>query len=458
MTHLILHGIFAVIAVLLTVIAPNGWNSGFIYLVSGCFFLQNLVYWVFEGRKNNLRFELFFFVAFFFVNFAYPLLYYLNDPLFLFYCYPWPSQVICRATAIANLGYAFYMLGLVPYSQQPTEKKSKWEISSRQFTLIFLMMIVCFVLYLAFGGLEAMRKVYGGGSVSIKDVGVYSYFYVLFTITAYLVCILVYRLPRRKWWFYLLVMIGVMVAMLSTGSRTLALGITTAMLVGWNNNFRKFRLWEVAGMLVGGVFVLFMIVQVRKYNLNWVDTIKHIRLEQTTDVFGDLIVNGRNLYVLVDYGLTHSYTFFHGMLIDIGNILPGMAKPIMRWTGDPYELLCAQDMVTYLTLGKDSWWGLGCNMIGDAFRSFGYVGTAVCMWLIGWSVKTTYQKQENNIYIYTIHYLLIAYAIFYTRAPILFPPRMLFWTLGLLWCTSKVYKSQLIDRWLKKYRKEGSCE
>lgn len=454
MIHLSIHIVFALIAIILTVFAPMGWNTGFIYLLGRCFVLQNTLYYIFEGRKNILRFELFFGVAFFFVNFAYPLFYYLEDPYFSFYCCAWPRQVISRATAIAYLGYSFYMLGVCPRPHiaiEPTntEQKPQWNISSRQFTSIFALMAVCFALYNLCGGLSAMKNVYSGSSVSIKDVGFYSYFYVLFTLSAYLVCIFLFRLPRHKWWFYLSVIILVMLAMLSTGSRTLALGLALVLAVGWNNHFRKFRWWEVVCLMIGGVMSLFIIVQVRKHDQNWIDAVQQIRLLRITDVFEDLIVNGRNLYVLVDYGMKNSYTYFYGMLIDLGTILPGLSKPIMKITGAPYELLCAQEMVTYLTLGKDASWGLGCNMIGDAFKSFGYAGTAICMWLIGWGVRMSYEKKDENMYIHVIYYLLVSYSVFYTRAPILFPPRILFWTLGIVWVSNKIYKSQMIDKWLK---------
>lgn len=454
MIHLSIHLFFVIAAILLTVFAPCGWNAGFIYLVSGCFLLQNAIYYVLEGRKNILRVELFFGIAFFFVNFAYPLFYYLEAPYFSLYYLPWPQLVISRATAIAYLGYAFYMLGLCPRPKKevsfPKETKVKWTISNRQFTLFFLLMVVSFILYIAFGGLKVMKEVYSGSNASLRDSGAYSYFYILFSLASYLVAMFLFRLPRHKWWFYLGVILLILIAMLSTGSRTLALGIVLILVVGWNNHFRKFRWWEVLCVMIGGVLSLFLIVQVRQYDNNWIVAAQQIQIARITDVFKDLIINGRNLYVLVDYAIQNGYSYLHGMLLNIASILPGLSKPIMDITGDPYEVLCAQEFVNYLTLGLDSSWGLGCNMIGDAFRSFGYIGTAICMWLIGWGVRMSYNKRNENVYIYTIYYLLVSYSIFYTRGPILFPPRTLLWTLAIVWITNKIYKSQIIGQWCKK--------
>ena len=151
------------------------------------------------------------------------------------------------------------------------------------------------------------------------------------------------------------------------------------------------------------------------------------------DIFADLTVNGVNLYILVDYGMKHTADWFNGMLIDMATPIPGMAKYIVAWTGRPYETLCAQEMTTYLMEGEGCGWGMGCNMIGDAFRAGKYTGVALSMFLVGHFVKESYYRSRTNIYWYTVYYLLVSYAVFYVRGPILFPPRVLCWTLLLLW-------------------------
>ena len=81
------------------------------------------------------------------------------------------------------------------------------------------------------GGLKVMKEVYSGAGASLKDTGAYSYFYILFSLASYLVAMFLFRLPRRKWWFYLGVIALIIIAMLSTGSRTLALGIVLILVV-----------------------------------------------------------------------------------------------------------------------------------------------------------------------------------------------------------------------------------
>lgn len=458
--------VFALLAILFTVFAPWGWSGATIYGVVACFLAQNVWYFLWEGRKNILCFEFLFFIAYFFVNFAYPLFYYHQDTFFLFYCIPWEHNVISRATAIAYLGYAFYMLGLLSVRKRNADSSSQEsetdtvqpakEVTYHHFLLLFACMIVFFGLYIITGGWQAMKSVYAGGG-SLREVGIYSYFHVLFTIAVYLVCIFIFRLPHSRRWLYLLVVLCVMAIILSTGSRSVALSMALILVVGWNNNVRPFRLWEVLLLLMMGVVGLFFIVSVRQSAGSWIESFRHVRLQHIADMFSDLTVNGRNLYVLVDYGMTHSYTFFHGMLIDLLSPLPGIAQPIVNLMNEPYETLCAQELVSYLAFGSGATWGLGSNMVGDAFRSFGYVGTALSMWLVGWAVCKTREASSHSIYAYVIHYLLISYSVFYTRAPILFPPRLLTWTLLMLWLTYWLCHSRVISDWLHTERKEESC-
>ena len=437
---MIINILCAIAAIVFCVIAPNGYNAMFIQLVVGTFLVQNILYLVFNGRQNKLGFEFFFFVAFFFVNFAYPIFYFETDPKYGFFWMPWNKLVISRATAIAYLGYAFYMLGLTRWFNMKREEPIQLptNLSMNQYLCFFILMIVSFLGYMVLGGWQAMKDVYGGGG-NIKDVGIYSYFNVIFTLAAYLVAMFVFRIPRAKWWFYLLVIGACLSLVLSTGSRSMSLAIILILLVGWNNNVRKFKWWEITGVTLLGVIVLFLIVELRGSD-DWRSALAHLQIKRLPDIFFDLIINGRNLYVLVDYGEHHALTHFHGMLIDLATPIPGMAKYIVRWTNEPYELLCAQDLTTYLYMGANAHWGLGCNMIGDAFRSFGYVGVAVAMFVLGLAVKESYYAAAHNIYAYTIYYLLVSYSVFYTRAPMLFPPRILTWTLLIVLVVNTLFK------------------
>ncbi len=430
-----IHIAFAIIGVVLCATAPKGYHADFCQMIAWCFVVQNLLYFLTNGRKNFVGFELFFAVAFFFVNFGYALFYFPERENWMFFWRPWDRAVMDRAVSIAYMGYTFYMLGITRWLRmaRPEPQKVEFRISLNQYILIFLLTVGTYALYVASGGWAAMNAVYGGGG-NIREVGIYSYFYVIFTLAIYLMAIFVYHIPKTKWWFYLLTMGTCILLILATGSRTVVLGVGLILVVGWNNNVRRFRVWEILVVMLVGVIGLWVVMETRKTQLgNIVQIVHGMNRDDLVDIFSDLTINGINLFILVEYGLHHANDWFNGMLIDLATPIPGMAKYIVAWTGRPYETMCAQEMTTYIFEGPNCDWGMGCNMIGDAFRMAKYGGVAVSMYLVGWAVKESYYRSRTNIYWYLIYYLLVSYSVFYTRGPILFPPRVLTWSLLLLW-------------------------
>lgn len=406
---------------LLVVVAPAGWNSWVIYGVVGLFLLQNGIYGLTDGRKEKIEWVYFFAIAFFFTNFAYPLFYFRLYPGHSIFDLPWNTAVISRATAIAYMGYAFFMLGVIRWRSIPTATESpsyQWTVRPSSFVLLVGLMVLSFVAFVLTGGWQAMYSVYSAGG-SLTTVGVYSYFYLLFSLTAYLTCMMIYRVPTGYGVVAAALVLLMLLAVLATGSRSLVLGCALVLLVGWNRQIRRFRAWELLVLTILGAVVLSVVAWSRRGNSD-------------ANIMDDLVMNNRNLYVLVDYGMHHPYTHLRGMLVDILSPIPGMTNRIVRWMHQPYELLAAQELPTYLVAGTGAKWGLGTNMIGDAFRSFGYIGVALCMALIGWAVRVTSDAATRSVYAYVIYYLLVSYAVFYTRAPILFPPRLLVWSLLLV--------------------------
>lgn len=414
---------FALLSIVLTIVAPDGWNAVFVYGIIGLWGVQNILYAMEVGRKEGMGFWFFFAIAFFFVNLAYPLFYYRLEPSHSIFEIPWNTAVISRATAIAYLGYAWYLMGITPRSEtngteSPSTTPDRWELNPIGYGLLIGMLVLLFVAYVATGGWNAMASVYHGGG-SLRSVGIYSYIYVLLSMHCYLGCMFLPRLEGRYRLLAMPVLVGVLLAILLTGSRSMVLGCVLILLVSWHREVRHFRSWETVVLTLAGVLVLSSMALLRHDN-------------QNADRMDDLVVNGRNLYVLVDYGSHHDYTGLRGMLLDIVSPVPGLGRKITEWADVPYELLSAQELPTYLVAGTGARWGLGTNMIGDAFRSFGYVGTALMMFLIGWIVRQTSMAATRSIGAYTVYYLLVGYALFYTRAPILFPPRVLLWSLILV--------------------------
>lgn len=429
--------IFALVSIGLFIFAPQGFSYSFCAWVAALFLLQNILYFSFDERKTILGFEFFFALSFGITNFIYPIVYYpmAQESLWIFRL-PYNHDIICRATALAYVGYTFYMLGITKLIKLNKERPEKPDFSfnMNQFLLLFVITAVSFVLYLAFGGWTAIQNVYSGNG-DIREVGIYSYFNNLFSISCYLMAIFVFKLDKQKKAFYLLVLFFCMFVILASGSRSLVLGLGLIIIVGFNNHVKKFSLPQVLLITLVGVLVMFVIVKVRSIKFDteqWVNVLANLKVSNFFDVFSDLIINNRNLYVLTDYGDTHNLTFFHGMLTDIFSPFPGMTGKLMQWTNDPIELISGGTLPTYLTLGADSSFGLGTNMIGEAYRSFALPGVMFFCFAIGFIIKEAFYASRYNIYAYVIYYLFVSHAVMFPRAPILFNPRTIIWSLLLV--------------------------
>jgi len=154
---------------------------------------------------------------------------------------------------------------------------------------------------------------HGGGN--LKTVGVYSYFNNIFTLACYLMAIFLFRLDKQKWWFYALVIATCMIITMSTGSRQMALGLMLVLLCSFSMYVYKFKWWQVAVIIAGGAFALFLIVSVRKLGWNpyeWKVRLQHLTVNNYFEIFNDLIVNDLNLFILVDIkeGRDAGRTFF----------------------------------------------------------------------------------------------------------------------------------------------------
>lgn len=429
---------FVMLSIAYCVMAPNVYNLVFCQIVALTYVVHNVSYFALLDRKNWLGFELFFCLSFFFVNYVYPVFIYPIFPNFAVFSYAFELNIVPKATAIAYLGYSCYLLGCTSLNDDSRKENvgEGFKVTHMQLNIALVMVLFFFVCYILTGGLAAMRSVYADGG-DINEVGLYSYFKLLFTISSYLLAVFTFKLEGKTKWWYVASLVMIMFMMLTTGSRTLVIGLSLIMIVSFNNNVRKIRLIEFAVIVVVGVLVLYSIMLDRGEQADTdISSVVESSDVGWLEAFLDLIVNNRNLYVLIDYASSHPFTFFHGMLVDLTAPIPGVSSMLVAIFNEPIELLHGGMLPTYLEFGTGSSYGLGTNMVGEAYRSFGYPGTAIMMFAIGYVVSKTYYLGKSNMYMYMLYYLLVSHSIMYTRGPIIMDLRLITWTMALLYITT----------------------
>jgi len=440
MTLWVINILFAAVAGGLYYLAPWGYDYSFCACVAGLYIAQNLVWISVTKPADWMRFEVIFMISFFFVNFAYPLIYAPICAHWSFFDFPFNRQVINQATAMAFLAYSWYMVGVERLEVRGERLEVRGErlevrgegVPIEVFRIFCGIAVVSFGLFVVTGGYTALRAVYSEGK-NLREVGIYSYFNNIFSICALLMAAFVWQLERPRRYVYLGLLLAFVLCLLSTGSRQFSISLVVILLVGYSWHIYRLKGWQVAVAMLLGAVVLNRIMLLRSSG--------SVEPVSMWDIFEDLTINALNLYVLVDWGNGHDCTWLQGMLMDICSPIPTLGSKVVEYMGVAPELLNGGDLPSYLLLGRGAGWGTGTNMVGEAYRSFGVVGMCIVMWGIGAVVRWAYHHAHENKYWYVFYLLMVGHAVIYPRAPLLYDPRTIVWTLLLLYIGGKIVES-----------------
>ena len=448
---LVLNIFFCLLAGLLVYAAPNTYDYGFCVLLLVLFLLNVIYYFVSKQTVsgNVANFDFFFIFSYGMTNFIYPVFYKPNNPNYTVFELPFNDNVISKSTAIAYLGFTFFVLGICNYrklkiKKAKTNNKPLFKINSLFIKSIFLVAILSFIGYVATGGLTVIQKVYSGGDGgNLTEVGVYSYFNNVFVICANLLAIFVFLIKDKltKVVTFIFIMVcGLM--MLTTGSRTLILGLGLILIVSYGTFVRRITMPVMILFILIGSFFMTVIQTTRSQEFStqsWITSAsKNVEIESPFDIFNDLIINNRNLYVLVDFADRYQHTFFLSTISDITSPIPGLFRYVSESMNVPKELISGGDLPTFIEFGPNSDWGLGTNLVGETYVGYSYFGVCIILFLWGLAVRKSYDASGNNIYAFVIYFLLVSHAIFFSRAFYLYQPRTLVWSLILVFILLKI--------------------
>lgn len=448
---LVLNIFFCLLAGLLVYAAPNTYDYGFCVLIL-VLFLLNVIYYFVSNRTvsgNVANFDFFFIFSYGMTNFIYPVFYKPNNPNYTVFELPFNDNIISKSTAIAYLGFTFFVLGISNYrklkiKRVKTNNKPSFKINSLFIKSIFLVAILSFIGYVATGGLTVIQKVYSSGDGgNLTEVGVYSYFNNVFVICANLLAIFVFLIKDKMTKIMAFAFIFICgLIMLTTGSRTLILGLGLILIVSYGTFVRRITMPVMMLLILIGSFFMTVIQATRSQEFStqsWsTSASKNVEIESPFDIFNDLIINNRNLYVLVDFADEHQNVFFLSAISDLTSPLPGLFRYVSESMNVPKELISGGDLPTFIEFGPNSDWGLGTNLVGETYVGYSYFGVCIILFLWGFAVRKSYDASENNIYAFVIYFLLVSHAIFFPRAFYLYQPRTVVWSLILVFILLKI--------------------
>lgn len=445
MLRAFLNTFFFIVSGVLYFNAPDFYSYGFCSLISILFLLQNILYFVFKRDRSIVGFAFFFAIAFGLTNFIYPVFYYLSDPEFSLFSLPFNENVISRSTSIAYVGYAVYMLAMdfseMIFENRKYESKIKNLDIKKVIKIIYVFLLVFLAAYFVTGGHQALASEYSGEG-EIIEKGVTAYIYVLVVATAIILSIFMFanEIPIKQRILYFISIVFLMIFFLTLGSRTFPLMLALSSIVSYNNNIRKISAPVLLLLVIAGAVLLTFIVFARTTSFTSQDYVANALAEADINMiwdFGsDLVINNRNLYSLIDYADNFGHTYGLSMLGGLSSPIPFAQSFICSTFDIQPEFLSSSGFSTYIDLGLGSTWGLGTNLVADAYLPFGMIGVLFFFGLLGFIVAKSKAMINSNIYWSVCYYVLVSNAVFFARGGFFDCFRFMIWGIVIIYIIS----------------------
>jgi oligosaccharide repeat unit polymerase len=254
--------------------------------------------------------------------------------------------------------------------------------------------------------------------------------------------------------FYLAIIILFIGLYLLSGSRYMPLGLLIILLLAYNEIQRRIPSLIFLGMLVVGIVVFYFISTIRadsvSQGLNIEEFVANASDKSIFDFAYDLVMNNRNLYVLVDFADTNGLTYGLTMLSPVLMLVPFAGTFVSESFGIPIDFMYVAGFNTYLEFGFGSAYGLGGNMVADVYLSFGFVGVLVAFIFLGFFVSLVISKYPGNVRYFIVYCLLAGNSVFMNRESFLLPLRPVLYSLLMFWILNSLFKNFKLNFTLKK--------
>ena len=378
------------ISLLLFYFSPNIYSYEYCFIVFVFYILFNVVYLLEEPKNRSFSFEFLFMVAFLMTNFIYPVFYYLDNPTISLFAFSFNKDVISKSTGLALLAYSFYILGNTNYRNVNRDFKVLI-VNDMVISSVLIISVLNFIIFTSLGGVDYYKDVYSGANA---ERGLTVYFMLFLSVSTYLLAVLIYNSTNRLLIIISLIYIfGLIILFLSTGARLFAMSLALLLLVQYSNLVKKISIVIVTVILFFGAFVMHVVQVFRESgvdNSSFSDIFLELINGKSSffDSFLDLIINNRNLYVLTDFVDSNSYVYFLNVSASIFGIFPSI-KSFMVFFNIP-DYMTSGLMPTFLEFGSNPPFGLGTNMVGEAYLSLGVLGVIIVFYFFEITMKSKY--------------------------------------------------------------------
>lgn len=375
----------------------------------------NYLYLKKQSNYSIISFEFFFFISFFLSCIVFPVLPLEETELY------WVSKIFgeiqdgakWRFLNLSLIGYYVYMLGLVlPKVQTINRNRIKEIYISNSFLTVSNILTLLLILYFFYsGGMLLMNRYSGDDSGFEKYGGILSYITMMYTISSAVVAIKwgqsssqSLSLLFSKNALFVFNSILILPILLLSGYRSQFLQLFIPLLylyvffINKVSNKKMFLLFAMG-------FVLMMLIGITRGGdkaSGGHDIAYYIR---------DFIIEDAAGIWLVDYTDAKGPTGGSNAILQMVSFIPFMGGFVESIIGAQNIALPSSRMFTYEY--DTSGGGLGTNIIGDLYYTFGFVGVIFFMFLLGYLIRKL--SYHGGIYSLVFYLLLIGNSVFATR-------------------------------------------
>lgn len=424
--------ILLIVSLLSYFFAPKTYSFDYCFWLHNLFLVSATMVFILDVRNEKVGFNLLFSISFFLTNFVYPVYIYPVDPYYSLFSFPFNEKVITKCTALAQVAYSMYACGYLWRNKTENTSKSlnfDMAIGAKQMSTTTLLIIIYFLAFLLFGGLDYFEDRYERGEMS-SNMKV-QYLMLFFPSIIIFFASTIFLCKNRKHIIQTYSILSIIaLILLSSGTRTFPLIILSTIFIIYCLR-NKVSISLIIPCIIIGILLMSFIGNIRHDGTLSSELFANQASEiGVLDHFSDLFINSRNLYVLYDFVDNYSCTFGLTMVSSLLSPIPFAQKIFIIITGVPYYFLNSASLSTFLELGDPPAFGLGTNIVGDVYLSFGFIGILICFFALGRFIIYARKRMLDGSYAYLIAYLSLASdAIYMCRASYFDALKIILWTL-----------------------------
>ena len=397
-------------------------------------------YLTFKYEEEKVGFNMLFSLAFFAVNYIYPLFVYPIFPTFSIFSYEINYNIITKATSMATMAYGFYSLGYI-YQAKKRRSNIKTEtglklLNGYQIRYIYICELLLLGIFIIAGGLSMFKDMYSDSGSSPSNP-IKSFIYLIFYNFTLFTAIVAINSKKKK---LLFLVTFIIVLLFFTGTRTLPI-VLLSIIFCWVCNLYKLSYKKIFVLLLFGFIVLTIIGRFRGGRTGDYGVAgEELGLITSAE---DFIVVTRNLYDIYDHVQKDGITYGVSSLGYILAVVPFAQSVVLNVFDLHVDELRSESMTSNWTLGEDRSVGLGTNIVGDVYLSFSLLGVIILFWYLGVLVRySSYKAKQGSWKYYIVNYVLISGAIFMCRGSYFYSLKNIVWTLVFAYIFKRIGESR----------------